>query len=75
MGSGCSACGSDRCVHNTAAILDFPGQSAVSCGDLKRAGYDGIISSVECVFLPDLIVVCECGVGGSDIGGGGDLPS
>ena len=50
MRSRCSICGSGRCIQNTASISDFPGQPDILRGDLKRAGYDGIINSIECGF-------------------------
>jgi len=58
---GCSVCGPSMCVTNFDAIFEFPGQPAVRCGDLERAGLKGVVPLDQCGFLPGLILdECKC---------------
>jgi len=58
---GCSVCGPGMCVTDFDAIFDFPGQPAVRCGDLEKAGIDGIVPLDQCGFLPGIIMdECKC---------------
>jgi len=58
---GCSVCGPGMCVTDFDAILEFPGQPALRCGDLEKAGLKGVVPLDQCGFLPGLIMdECIC---------------
>jgi len=59
--AGCSVCGDGKVVTNPESIFSFPGQPAISCGDLQADGEKGDVSADQCDFLPDLITpLCGC---------------
>ena len=64
--NGCSICGEGLCVGNPDALIDFPGQPKVLCGELERAGYDGVIGLQRCARLPSLVPACDCGTSSTD---------
>jgi len=58
---GCSICGSDKCVTDFDTIFSYPGQPAVECGVLEKAGHGGVIPLDQCAILPKLIKDnCKC---------------
>lgn len=57
----CSVCGDGMKVGNPLVNLALPGQPQVACGALETAGANGVIPSVQCEALPNLIADdCEC---------------
>jgi hypothetical protein len=64
--NGCSVCGVGRCIGKPDAIFAFPGQPAVSCGDLQTAGEAGLVPLNQCPSLPLFLSDCECGTSGPE---------
>lgn len=58
----CSVCGAGHRIGNPDAIFSFPGVSSnLTCGSLEKAGEDGLISVLDCLYLPSLLVdECQC---------------
>jgi len=57
----CSVCGDGKEVDFPMAVVSFPGQPVIKCGDLQTNGYVGIIPASQCERLSDLIDdVCGC---------------
>merc|ERR1740124_1151663 len=44
----CDICGNGRPVGNPNAIVNYPGETGVRCGDLQSAGLNGSITPSEC---------------------------
>jgi len=66
-GQGCSVCGDGKAITKPDAIFAFPGQPVVACGDLEKAGEEGVVPLSQCGFLPALIKdTCGC----EDLDGG-----
>jgi hypothetical protein len=60
-GETCSICGDNWVVGAPDALVLFPGQSAISCGQLQVAGMSGLIPTAQCeLFRPLLLRVCSC---------------
>jgi len=58
---GCSICGPDKCVTSEDTIFSYPGQPAVKCGLLEKAGHGGIIPLDQCTTLSELVKRdCKC---------------
>lgn len=60
--NGCSVCPRGECITNENAIFSFPGQRPLSCKELQKVGYDGIITLDQCNIFPSLpeFEVCGC---------------
>jgi len=58
---GCSICGPGKCVTDFDTIFAYPGQPAVECGVLEKAGHGGVIPLDQCGYLPQLVKnECKC---------------
>jgi len=59
---GCSVCGDGFCVNDKYALFTFPNQPDRLCGELESDAYNGLISRVQCSFLPAFVNdICGCG--------------
>jgi len=58
---GCSICGPGKCVTDFETIFAYPGQPAVACGVMEKAGHGGVIPLDQCGYLPQLVKNdCKC---------------
>jgi len=58
---GCSICGAGKCVTDFDHVFAYPGQPAVECGVLEKAGHGGVVPLDQCQYLPGLVKdECKC---------------
>ena len=60
--NGCSVCGDDDiCITEPDVVFSFPGQPNATCGEIEKAGREGVIPLDQCQHLPQLITdLCGC---------------
>lgn len=57
----CSVCGTGLQVGNPDTPLEIPRQYGQTCGALEQAGENGLISLIDCPFLPQILLdPCDC---------------